>query len=833
MGLTSAFYISERGLQIAQAALEVISHNVSNVNTEGYSRQRINLQNATPWTSRFGPLGTGVDAQNITRMHDRFITANLIEKSSLLAKYEAQKVSMDSLEAIFNEMNGNGVNEALSDYFNAWQELANNPEGNPERLNVLEKAETLTNHINRTRFDMDALRTDVNRRIEEAVGYVNTLLDEIATVNEKIVSMEAGYLHQANDLRDTRELLIKDLSELMDIDYYEDKDGTVAIMTPKGTPLVMGLSAYELDARKDENGDIRVDWLRSNGGRVDVTDKIENGRIGGWIDLRDNIMDGFYQQFDAFTEGLIFETNRLHSQGAGLARYTDVTSTYDISNLAGVEVDFDGQDNDMIFTALSAGAATNNIGIKFVKAAAPGTSLSVDTQRVAGTDYFNITVTLPVNNNGNVTATARDVMDVINEDKTPNLASPAPFPPAGPPYRAGDLIQAGLAEAYGSTGHGTVSAMNDPNDPVTPGYDFIRLNHTLENTLFFGDKISYGFEYARLETELSGDNNGIVYSAVDKGEPGENVSVEYVNPGAANQPLTIAVAGGKITVNLATDAAGVVVTTAADIIDAIVNDVGGSGARNLVNVTRAAGQDGSGRVTAMSEQFLDRTGSFDLVAHDRDGVAKVYQIKVNPTDTAQDVIDQIGSTTLTGVIGLSAEIIEDTGRHYIRIKSEQGFEFCFGNDNTGALAALGLNTFFEGEGNADIKVNDLLTTQIGLMATGRIDEYGMIQTGDNVNALDLADLKDRKFYFRGEYATISEAYNTLTSDVGATTHSITRKNDFNQQLVDQLHAQRDMVSAVNLDEEMADLLRYQYMYQASAKMIAAADELLQTLLALK
>ena len=107
MGLTSAFYISERGLQIAQAALEVISHNVSNVNTEGYSRQRINLQNALPWASRFGPLGTGVDAQNITRMHDRFITANLVEKSSLLAKYEAQKVSMDSLEAIFNEMNGN------------------------------------------------------------------------------------------------------------------------------------------------------------------------------------------------------------------------------------------------------------------------------------------------------------------------------------------------------------------------------------------------------------------------------------------------------------------------------------------------------------------------------------------------------------------------------------------------------------------------------------------------------------------------------------------------------------------------------------------------------
>ena len=121
MGLTSTFSIAQRGLQIAQAAMEVISHNIANVNTEGYSRQRLNLSTAYPWESMYGPMGTGVQGDNITRMHDRFIVQNLIEKNSLLAKYEAQKTAIDSLESVFNEANGNGINEALSDF---WKRLA-------------------------------------------------------------------------------------------------------------------------------------------------------------------------------------------------------------------------------------------------------------------------------------------------------------------------------------------------------------------------------------------------------------------------------------------------------------------------------------------------------------------------------------------------------------------------------------------------------------------------------------------------------------------------------------------------------------------------------------
>ena len=105
--------------------------------------------------------------------------------------------------------------------------------------------------------------------------------------------------------------------------------------------------------------------------------------------------------------------------------------------------------------------------------------------------------------------------------------------------------------------------------------------------------------------------------------------------------------------------------------------------------------------------------------------------------------------------------------------------------------------------------------------------------GDNNNALDIANVKDQKFMFRNRYGTINDAYNSVSANVGAVAHTITSQHDFNQSLVNQIYSQRDMVSAVNLDEEMADLLKFQYMYQATAKLISVTDELLQTLLAVK
>ena len=675
---------------------------------------------------------------------------------------------------------------------------------------------------------MDNLRADINTRIEEDVAYVNKLVVSIAALNEQIVAAEAGENQHANDLRDQREKLIKDLSGLMDIDYYEDpRNGSVSVITPKGTPLVMDNAYWQLHTEADSNNDIQVLWTRQNGGAINITENIETGQLGGLIEMRDEIMAEVYSQFEAFTEGLITEVNRQHTQGVGLVKYTDLTSTYNLSDNAANMLEFYGDDNDIVITALTPGMGPENVGIR-VLAGVVGGGIETATTFDAATNTYNITVTVPINAAGQVTVTAEELVEAINLDRSPDLQSPAPYPPTTVPIRAGDLIQAGLARGQRGTGLATI--LVDPNDAAGPPLNYVRLNHNLENVLPYGEEISYGYEYARYLTRLNGDDNDLIITALEKGAPGEDISIEYLDPGAASQSLSVSVTGDRITVNLATDLNGTIITTAEDIMDMLNSN---AATRNLVAVEREEGQTGLGRVTAMSEQYLDRSGSFDLITYDDEGQVTFNRIVVNPEDTREDILAQIGSTVNDGVIGISAELVEDTGSHYIRIQAADGYEFAFANDNANALTALGLNTFFQGSNSSTIQVNDVLMNDIKLIATGRVDSNGLTETGDNINALDLANVKDQKFAFRDQYGTINEAYNSVSANVGATAGTITSNHDFNQSLVNQIYSQRDMISAVNLDEEMADLLKFQYMYQATAKLISVTDELLQTLLSVK
>lgn len=684
MAITGTFSIGLRGLQVAQTAMEVVSHNIANVNTDGYSRQRLNLCTGLSVPSRVGPMGTGVDADNISRYYDQFIERSLTMKSSVLAKFEAQKTSLDAIENIFNESNGNGINEALSDFWNAWQNVANNPEGTPERLDLLEKAATVTSSINLMRADLDSVKADINTRLEEAILQVNTLTQEIADINAKIIQLESGGLHQANDLRDMRQQHIQELSKYMDINYFENPStGAVTVVTPKGTPLVEEETSWSLKATADRTGDIHVIWERGNGGEVDITDTIENGRIGGWLELRDEIMGEFYEQFESFTQGLIEEVNRQHAQGVGLSKFTDLTSTYSISAYARLETDLEGDDNDIEFTALAPDQAGDQIRVEYVKAAGPNSPLSIVTNSDPLTGIQTITVVLATNSANQIATRAEDIVDAVNADAI-----------------AGTWVNARLAQ--GESGLGLVTEM-------TPS---LNLNRQLDNLLPFGEDI--------------------------------------------------------------------------------------------------------------------QAGSFDVITYDSQGNPQFTTITVNPTDTREDIIAQINN-----IDHLSAAIQVDSGGNFIRIASDGGYEFALANDTSSALMALGLNTFFDGYNTRTIAVNGLLENDPSLIATGQVDAQGLIQAGDNVNALTIADLKDKKFLFQGQSETISGAYNSLVATVGAQTHTVTRSHDFNAALVDQIQANRDMVSAVSLDEEIADLMKFQYAYQAAAKIISATDEMLQTLLAMK
>ena len=859
MGISSSMYVALSGMNLSQAGMEVASHNIANVNTPGYSRQRLNLETTPTWKSSYGQMGTGVSAQNITRYHDEFLTRSIVSKSTQYGYAAAQKSAIDALEAFFNESDGNGVNAALNEFWANWDNIADAAELDPTREALIGVAETLANQLNMRREDMDAIRQDLNARIENAVQDINSIIKSIASLNQEIMrSEDPGRNQQANDLRDTRDALITQLGELIDIDYWEDPiNGAVNISFFSGPALVMGDSYYEVGGEIDESGDMHI---IANNRRAsppwpeDVTGKINGGAVGGWIEFRDTKMRDFYLKYESFVDQLIFQVNNQHAQGVGQDLYNGtITGSSLVSNLPSYNFSFNGPDNDLKLTALvphldhkepySAKTDPENISVRFVKSETPTKEVtsSVVWNDDPAVKKWEITITLPTDSNGNVVATAEDVIRHINTEKSQTPTSGvATLPPQSMtwPYKIGDFISA--ESAAGNNWTGTV---NFPGYSVPTGVDqYISLDRSLANVMNQGHHLSYGSEKARLATSLKHTDNDLLFTANKTGAAGENIAIEYVNNGP-NQPLGVSVSidpesGAQIiSVSLATDADGKVTTVARDIKDLINGD---SVTRELITAEISPDQTektGLGLVKEMDATFLDRSGYFEIVTYDESGEPAISRVTVDPTDTLQDVVKRIGTTFDTGIKGILAEVVTDqNGQDSLRIVSDTDnkIQYGFRNDTSGALAVLGLNNIFTGDSSATIGVNQDIAKNPRLLASGRITSDGVITAGDNANALDMADLKDQRYSFYNlSSATLGTAFNTFYADIGSTNRTITTEHDFVATVLDEMYNKQDALAGVNLDEELADILRFQYMYQASAKMISTIDSMMETLLAMR
>ncbi|MDR2443560.1 MAG: flagellar hook-associated protein FlgK, partial [Deltaproteobacteria bacterium] len=236
MSISSSMYVALTGMRMAQAAMDVSSNNIANVNTPGYSRQRINLATLPTWSASWGQVGLGVDANNVTRYTDQFLTRSLVTTGSTLGYDVALKSALDNLELFYNESAGNGINQAMSDFFAGWSQLADEANNKPYREELIEFTQSLTSQLSLRREQMDSLRTDTNKRIGDAVVEINKIIADIASLNDQIAVYEdPASNQQANELRDSREELTKQLAEYMNIEYYEDPhDGQYHITSSKG-----------------------------------------------------------------------------------------------------------------------------------------------------------------------------------------------------------------------------------------------------------------------------------------------------------------------------------------------------------------------------------------------------------------------------------------------------------------------------------------------------------------------------------------------------------------------------------------------------------------------
>ena len=327
-GIGMVLNIATTALNAQQYGLGVTSQNIANVNTEGYSRQNSVLVAKQPLLYGGLLLGRGVDTEQVSRSSDQFIENKLMqEKSSMLSSSEMEKY-MQVLEGFLNENSGTSISTKLSEFWNGWHDLSNNPSGPSERISLYEQSVFLSEQFNALRNDLIQLDTDLTGAVTSGIETINKITHEIAQINAQIVSTEANNV--ANDLRDKRNTLVSELNEYLDVKAFEQSDGSLTILATRGCTLVQGNRNYGLEMG-GTNGD-RIRWQNSSGSYADITNYLTNGKLGGWLDMRDEIIAKNQLDLDALAKEFIWSVNQQHSQGVGLEGFSSVIGEYAVTN---------------------------------------------------------------------------------------------------------------------------------------------------------------------------------------------------------------------------------------------------------------------------------------------------------------------------------------------------------------------------------------------------------------------------------------------------------------------------------------------------------------------
>jgi flagellar hook-associated protein 1 len=309
--------IGRNALMTQQKAIDLTGNNIANVNTPGYSRQRLNIAQSAPIRDFNATSSTGVFAQRkIQRFYDQFITSQLNVENASLGRWEARKSALQKIEVLFDEGSGYGLSAAMSAYWGAWHNVANNPSGPVERASLLSAGQFLASTFNQLSSNITHVRRDIDVSIDHSVGEVNHLAAQIADLNQKIAQVEVTG-HNANDQRDQRDLLVLNLSRLIDIESFQDAQGFMTIKVGGGKPLVERTFAWNLSTAESADGR-KVYWQDSSGSAQDITSRIQGGELKGWIEARDQITHGYQARLDMLAGSIIDEVNAVHASGYNL-----------------------------------------------------------------------------------------------------------------------------------------------------------------------------------------------------------------------------------------------------------------------------------------------------------------------------------------------------------------------------------------------------------------------------------------------------------------------------------------------------------------------------------
>ena len=304
------------GLAAFQRSLETTSNNIANVNTEGYSRQRTELATRPEQYTSGGYLGTGVNVVNITRSYDQFITSQVRASTSAFSEVDSYHSLASQIDKLLAD-EATGLSSSMKSFFNAVNDVANDPSSAPIRNVLISEADGLTNHFNTMGARLDEIEQQVDSNLETGVGDLNNYAAAIAKLNVQIVDYigRANGQQMPNDLLDQRDELLRKVSEKIDTSVVSQSDGSVSVFIGQGQPLVLGPTASSLSLVGIASDPTHMQ-ITLNGS--DITDMLSGGQLSGNLRFRDEVLYPAQRQLGLLALGLATEFNNVHQNGYDL-----------------------------------------------------------------------------------------------------------------------------------------------------------------------------------------------------------------------------------------------------------------------------------------------------------------------------------------------------------------------------------------------------------------------------------------------------------------------------------------------------------------------------------
>ncbi|MCX7970391.1 MAG: flagellar hook-associated protein FlgK [Negativicutes bacterium] len=859
-----------KGLSASQLALDTIGHNIANASTPGYSRQvaALGATNPTFTPNSAGQVlavGTGVDVSTIVGIRESYIMQQLWEQGSNYAFSETAVTFGRRIEDWFNEPSEYGLQATLNKVWNAIQSLATDASQSAQRQTLRAAGRQLCDYVDSTFQNMQRMVTDLNTTIGIKVDAINRLTKDISDLNTQISAQELTGI-QANDLRDRRDVLVTELAALVNVSVVEDKTGKYVINC-SGQALVTAQGSVRLATVDDATSRLSTYYgIITN--KIVATDSgntvnVSSGEVASLLFMRDNPDYGitaYLDRVDSICRSQLQDFNRQHRMGYTLDGTTNVNFygnpgvNYDLensavlmSNLAGGQININSrtayianlQTVEVKIASVGAGGAVQSVAftvkdkngnILSQGTATPVTGGSQTLQDANGNNLFILPNGLEVSINVNDKNAVNDTYSFDLPSQIVNRWQPAVTVPSGV---AGSSVPGSFSMMQVNIPNTAVSFPNllvgfKDNGGTPAMYVSIDGGNSWSAAVDYDPGMTsaseWSFDLSRVRAQgLNGASYGLAgeiriskTGSYPSGfDPTGNAQLDKTY--AVNVTNNVGGWIGKMKVNpLISDTQnGLRTVAAADIATTFTGNAGDPnalGGKMLIGST--AGYDGQGKPLWPPKDSLNLN---ILPQFDVSGNLTNISLKNNQA--------VIGGHTY-GVIPTSPAPGDGKVQLTTVLKDDPA-------DSTQKLVYTTLHYWIE-ENGSDVERYVTFTVRVPKAGSNQNgDTYNMLfppgsANGNNAFAMGVL-IHNTPIAALGK-ATINDYYNTVISDIGNQVNTQTNLRDTQQKVLLQITNWRDSVSGVNMDEEMANLIKFQRAYGASAKMVTTINELIGTLL---